>query len=181
METNVLNDFQGEANVPPLKEQNDFDVLESDTIHLADIEVNHALHQHLFEFRKYYLKNKGSVLERNHLKDMFPNADINLLWVLIKNGLFYPLHAKEKLQEKQKEQSELILKHFEQSDDKEDFVTATEITATLQALYPKMNLHPNPIGKALNKLGFKRIAKKVRGAVVYGYLCKIILPPSNDK
>jgi predicted P-loop ATPase len=93
----------------------------------------------------------------------------------------------EKLQEIQTEyqevqkEEELVLKHIEQSEDKEDFVTTTEVTATLQALYPKMNLHPIPIGKALNKLGVKRIAKKVRGVVVYGYLCKIILPPSNDK
>lgn len=90
-----------------------------------------------------------------------------------------PLHAKEKQQKKQKV-VELLLKHIEHSDDKDDFVTATEITASLQALYPKMNLHPNPIGKALNKLGFKRVKKKVKGVALYGYLCKLILPPTGN-
>lgn len=90
-----------------------------------------------------------------------------------------PLHAKEKQQKTQKV-VELLLKHFEYSSTKNDFVTATEITASLQALYPKMNLYPTTIGKALNKLGFKRVQKKVKGVPLYGYLCKLILPPTGN-
>lgn len=91
----------------------------------------------------------------------------------------------EKLQEIQTEyqevskEEELIIKHIAPSDDKDDFCTTTEITATLQALYPKMNLYPVPIGKTLNKLGHKRIQKKVNGVPIHGYLCKILLPTQN--
>lgn len=87
----------------------------------------------------------------------------------------------EKRNEKFKQVSleqEIILTHFEKSENKNDFLTATEIMLAMNnALGIKMNIIK--IGKALTVLNYERIKHSKRQ--VYGYLIKRKIEESKNK
>lgn len=66
------------------------------------------------------------------------------------------------------QEEEIVTKYFQLSNDLEDFLTATEVTSSLNAL--NLNLNNINMGRALNSQNFKRVKDPKRQ--LYGYLAK---------
>lgn len=112
--------------------------------------------------------------------------DINQVWAqaygLLKKRYPYQLTREEiersegfnKAHTKKPLEYELILKYYDQSTNRADFQTASDIKRRLEIQTLGKLSNPENIGKALRMLGIDRIAKKVNGQTVYGYLLKAV-------
>lgn len=117
-------------------------------------------------------------IDFNYIKDM----DLNKIWsqayhLAYKDKSFdaslsiSDIRSNEIRNSKYRELSqeeEILTKYFEQSDNIEDFLTATEVTGCLNTL--NLNLNNINMGRALSSQNFKRIKDPKRQ--LYGYLAK---------